>query len=124
LPDVRRFWLAGRHSPLFWLTALVVAYIAGHAIIASIAQPAWASYHRKDAIALIYLCGFILSGFSFELTHAYAANPVIEERGTRISCHTPTEISVLKCLSSRYGNIFTTEPTVNREADVPMLGAG
>ena len=44
--------MAGRNIPLFWLSALAVAYIAGHAITASIAQPALASYQREDAIAL------------------------------------------------------------------------
>ena len=67
---------------------------------------------------------FILSGFSFELTHAYADNPEIGERGTRASGHAPTDIRFLQCLSSSPGNLFTTEATVNQMAGVPLLGQG
>lgn len=65
----------------------------------------------------------ILSGFSFELTHAYANNPEIKERGTIVSRHTPTDIRVLQHLSARLGNIFTTENIVSERADVPLLSA-
>jgi hypothetical protein len=64
---------------------------------------------------------FIVSGFSFELTHAYAENPEIDERGTSQSGHAPTDIRFLKCLSSSTGNLFTTEPTVHQMAGVPLL---
>ncbi len=67
---------------------------------------------------------FILSGFSFELTHAYADNPEIGERGTRESGHTPTDIGFMQCLSSSQANLFTTEPTVHRMAGVPLLDQG
>lgn len=65
---------------------------------------------------------FVLSGFSFELTHAYADNPEIGQRGTNVSRHTPTDVQVLSYLSERYGSIFTTEPTVHEQAGVPLLG--
>jgi hypothetical protein len=64
---------------------------------------------------------FILSGFSFELTHAYAEHPGIQGRGTRESKHMPTDIRFMQCLSSSLGNLFTTEPTVNQLAGVPLL---
>jgi hypothetical protein len=64
---------------------------------------------------------FILSGFSFELTHAYAENPAIHGRGTRESGHMSTDIRFMQCLSSSLGNLFTTEPTVNQLTGVPLL---
>ena len=43
----------------------------------------------------------IFSGFSFEITHAYADNPLIAAR--------------------RHGSVFTAEPIVHRRTGVPML---
>jgi hypothetical protein len=65
----------------------------------------------------------ILSGFSFELTHAYGANPEIADRGTRKSGHASTDIAVLRCLSRDYGNIFTSEPVVSERAGIPLIEA-
>ena len=64
---------------------------------------------------------FIISGFSFDLTHSYAANPEIDERGTKISRHTPTDVRVLRHLSKACGNIFTTEQTVHEKTGIPLL---
>jgi hypothetical protein len=64
---------------------------------------------------------FILSGFSFELTHAYADNPEIRERGTVVSGHTDTDLVLLERLAAVHGNIFTTETTVHEQAGIPML---
>jgi hypothetical protein len=64
---------------------------------------------------------FVLSGFSFELTHAYADNPEIGQRGTRVSRHTPTDVQMLRHLSQRYRAIFTTEPSVHERAGVPLF---
>lgn len=64
---------------------------------------------------------FILSGFSFELTHPYAQNPEIRERGTEISEHAATDIMVIRYLSKKLGNIFTTEGAVHEKTGVPML---
>ena len=64
---------------------------------------------------------FIMSGFSFELTHAYADNPEIHQRGTTSSRHTPTDLQVLRRLVEIHGNIFTTEPAVNAQAGIPFL---
>jgi hypothetical protein len=63
---------------------------------------------------------YIVSGFSFELTHAYADNPEISERGTSISKHAGTDITVMKYLSQKY-RVYTTEKVVHERADVPML---
>ena len=64
---------------------------------------------------------FILSGFSFELTHAYAQHPGIDQRGTRESRHLPTDIQFLQCLSASLGNLFTTEAIVHELTGVPLL---
>ena len=64
---------------------------------------------------------FILSGFSFEITHAYAENPLIAARGSASSKHADTDIALLRHLSNKFGNIYTTEPAVNRRAGVPLL---
>lgn len=64
---------------------------------------------------------FILSGFSFELTHAYAKNPEIQDRGTHSSKHTDTDIAVIRYLSEKYGNVFTTENVVGERSGIPML---
>jgi hypothetical protein len=64
---------------------------------------------------------FVMSGFNFELTHAYADNPEIRQRGTTLSRHTPTDLQVLHRLVDIHGNLYTTEPTVNEQAGVPFL---
>ena len=64
---------------------------------------------------------FIMSGFSFELTHAYAINPEIHESGTTVSKHADTDIILLCYLSKKYGNIYTTEEIVNEHTDIPLL---
>lgn len=66
---------------------------------------------------------FILSGFSFELTHAYADNPEIQARGTVSSRHTPSDILVLQYLSKTSREIFTSEPAVHERTGVPMVDA-
>jgi hypothetical protein len=64
---------------------------------------------------------FIMSGFSFELTHAYAINPEIHESGTTVSKHADTDIIILSYLSRKYNNIYTTEKIVNERTAVPLL---
>jgi hypothetical protein len=64
---------------------------------------------------------YVLSGFSFEITHAYAANPLIAERGSAGSKHADTDIALLRHLSKKFQNIYTTEPAVNRRAGIPLL---
>jgi hypothetical protein len=67
---------------------------------------------------------FIMSGFSFEITHAYAHNPLIDETGSTRSKHADTDIAILRCLSRRFGNIFTTETAVHDRAGVPLVQPG
>ena len=67
---------------------------------------------------------YVLSGFNFELTHAYAINPAIETRGTTASSHAETDVMVMRYLARKTGNIFTTERTVHERADVPFLPGG
>lgn len=64
---------------------------------------------------------FILSGFSFELTHAYGTNPEIAERGTQVSGHADTDVAFLQHLSQKLGTVFTTEPIVTDRTGVPAL---
>jgi hypothetical protein len=64
----------------------------------------------------------VLSGFSFEITHAYSDNPLIAARGSARSKHAETDIALLRHLSTRFGTIYTTEPTVHQRAGVPLLG--
>jgi len=64
---------------------------------------------------------YILSGFSFELTHAYGQNPEIDERGTQKSRHADTDIAVMRYLSDKHRNIFTTETVVSERAGIPLL---
>lgn len=63
----------------------------------------------------------ILSGFSFEITHAYADNPLIRERGSAASKHADTDVALLRHLCKRFGTIYTTEPVVSERAGVPLL---
>jgi hypothetical protein len=64
---------------------------------------------------------YILSGFSFELTHAYAKNPEIDKRRTKISKHVDTDVAIMSYLSKKYENIYTTEVSVSERTGVPML---
>ena len=66
---------------------------------------------------------YIISGFSFELTHAYADNPEIGQRNSKVSRHAETDITVMEYLSRKFGNIFTTEQTVHQRAGIPLLPA-
>lgn len=64
---------------------------------------------------------YILSGFSFEITHAYADNPTIGLWGTARSKHAETDIAVLSHLARKFGTVSTTEAAVAERADVPCL---
>jgi hypothetical protein len=72
-------------------------------------------------MSLGYYDRFIMSGFNFELTHAYADNPEIRQRGTALSRHTPTDLQVLRRLADIHGTLFTTETAVNEQAGIPLL---
>lgn len=102
---------------------LVLGLCAGdQGIAAQIAQ-------KQPSTGLLALClglaegrwrRFILSGFSFEITHDYAQNPLIDERGTSRSKHAETDVALLRHLVNGHGNIYTTEPVVHR-IGVPLL---
>ena len=64
---------------------------------------------------------FVLSGFSFELTHAYGDNPEIGERGTAVSRHASTDIRILRCLAAATGRLWTTESTVHESCGLPLF---
>ena len=66
---------------------------------------------------------YILSGFSFELSHAYADNPQIEERGTLVSKHIETDVAVLRYLAQKNDNLFTTERVVSETVGLPLIEA-
>jgi hypothetical protein len=63
----------------------------------------------------------IISGFSFELTHAHGHNPDIDERLTVASKHADTDIAVLRHLHETRGNVYTTEPAVTERAGIPPM---
>jgi len=64
---------------------------------------------------------FVVAGFSFELTQAFAPDPNIARRGTARSLHGDTDVLVLAALAARLGTVFTTEPVVAERAGVPLL---
>ena len=63
----------------------------------------------------------ILSGFSFEITHAYADNPLIDDRGTARSKHADTDIAFLSYLARNSDRVVTTEAVVSRCSGAPLL---
>jgi hypothetical protein len=63
----------------------------------------------------------ILSGFSFEITHAYAENPAIARRGTASSRHADADVAVLRRISTQTGRLLTTEPVVHERTGIPLL---
>lgn len=65
----------------------------------------------------------VMSGFSFEISHAYADNPLIREWGSTRSKHADTDIAVLRCLARRFPRLYTSEPTVGERAGLPLLPA-
>jgi len=84
-------------------------------------QPSSGMLALAIGIAWLDFERFVLSGFSFEITHAYADNPLIAERGSAGSRHAETDILLLRHLSRRFGTIYTTEPMVNQRAGIPWL---
>lgn len=63
----------------------------------------------------------IMAGFSFEITHAYAHNPLIDKLGSTQSKHTETDIGILRLLAARHPRLVTTEPTVHERAGLPLI---
>lgn len=64
---------------------------------------------------------YVISGFSFELTHAYGHNPEIDERGTAQSAHANTDVLVIRHLGRKFPNLYTTEPVVHERSGLPLL---
>ncbi len=64
-----------------------------------------------------------LAGFSFELTHAYADNPEIGERGTNMSKHADTDIAALRAMVRQHPGLCTSEPIVHERTGIPLLAA-
>ncbi len=64
----------------------------------------------------------VLSGFSFEITHAYAVNPLIEARGSALSRHADTDIAALQAIQRRHGCLATTEAIVHERTGIPLFG--
>jgi hypothetical protein len=63
----------------------------------------------------------IMSGFSFEITHAYAHNPLIDKLGSTRSKHTETDVGILQRFAARHPSLMTTEPTVHELAGLPLV---
>ncbi len=63
----------------------------------------------------------IVAGFSFEISHAYARNPLIDEQGSSVSKHADTDVAILGYLSRKYRSIYTTEAVVHERSGVPLL---
>lgn len=65
----------------------------------------------------------IISGFSFEISHAYAENPLIASRGVLASKHADTDVAVLRRISERRGSLLTTEPVVAERTGIPLIAS-
>lgn len=63
----------------------------------------------------------VLSGFSFEITHAHAANPLIAARGSSISRHAETDIATLRLIHAHRGCLYTSEPIVHHRTGLPLV---
>jgi hypothetical protein len=83
-------------------------------------QPSTGLLALALGIALGGYSRYILTGFSFEITHAYAHNPLVGERGA-VSRHAETDIALLSYLARKLGTIYTTEPIVHQRTEVPLL---
>ncbi len=64
---------------------------------------------------------YVISGFSFELTHAYGRNPEIDERRTAQSAHAETDVLVIRHFGRKFPNLYTTEPVVHQRVGLPLL---
>ena len=63
----------------------------------------------------------MVSDFGFEITHAYARNPQIEERIITYSQDAGFDIAVLSYLARKYGTIYTSNAVVRERTGVPLL---
>lgn len=117
-------WEAFRSPSYSWYRERVIALAGGDPAAAeaiSQKQPSTGVFALAVALSLGRWDRVILAGFSFELTHAYAANPSIEELGTTVSKHADTDIRVVRAMTAATGQVYTTEPAVAEAAGVPYL---
>lgn len=101
--------LAGNDSQLEHLIAQKVPSVGVIAVAIGLAD------YRYDRV--------VLSGFSFEITHAHAENPLIASRGSTDSRHAETDVTALTLISRRSGALFTTEEVVHARTGIPLLKA-
>jgi hypothetical protein len=116
-------WNEFRNPGLPYVVSLFRSLSDGDADIAALMarkQPSTGLLALALGIALGHYDRFILAGFSFEITHAYAHNPLVGERGAR-SRHADTDIGLLAYLARKLGTIYTTEPIVQQCAGVPLF---
>lgn len=86
-------------------------------------QPSTGAFALAVALSLQRWDRIVLSGFSFELTHAYAWNPMIDEIGATRSKHAETDIAVMRALARKSGSVYTTEPVVMKATGIEPLPA-
>ena len=116
-------WNEFRNPGLPYVVSLFRSLSDGDAEIGALMarkQPSTGLLALALGIALGDYGRFILAGFSFEITHAYAHNPLVGERGA-ISRHADTDIGLLGYLARKLGTIYTTEPIVQQRTGVPLL---
>jgi hypothetical protein len=65
----------------------------------------------------------VISGFSFQITHAYADNPDIAARGSVESRHAATDTAVIGAIARQNRRLWTMEPVVHERTGVPLLAA-
>jgi len=117
-------WNDFRNPGYVWyLDQLRVATADDPAVLAALSrkQPSTGVFALVVALALKRWERIILSGFSFELTHAYAHNPSIDELGTTASKHAQSDIQVLRAIAAQGHRLLTTEPAVAEETGIPLL---
>ena len=62
---------------------------------------------------------FLVSGFSFQLTQSFTEDPNIALRGTTLSRHKDSDITILQELAKRH-RVLTTEPVVEQNPRLPL----
>ncbi|MFO1059499.1 MAG: hypothetical protein U1E53_21335 [Dongiaceae bacterium] len=83
-------------------------------------QPSTGMLSLAAGIELGRWSRFVLAGFSFEITHDYAQNPLVGERGA-LSRHADTDVALLRAMGRRVAGLCTTEPIVHERTGLPLL---
>lgn len=113
-------------KPLAFYIDLVKTLCGGDAEVEATLAKKHPSTGIVAAVVGLAKCGYsqvILSGFSFEISHAYADNPLIQSRGTLASKHTDSDVAVIRSISARHGCLLTTERVVAERTGVPLIAA-